>query len=298
MERLHGVIPAVLTPFTASGNEVDVPALEAYVDWLTDHRVHGLFVCGTNGEGPALSPRQREAVVAASVRRARGKVPVLVQTGAISTEEAVEYTKSAREHGADGVAVVAPWYFPHDDEALTAHFATVARAAGDLPVYLYNIPGNAKNDLKPKLVKTLMERCPNVVGIKDSSKDLDRTMSYIQTLGPKATVIVGTDSHLLPALLMGGAGVVSAVGNCFPSVMVSTYEAWQRGDLAAAQQGQFLAIKAREALKSGPYIHPYKLALQWQGLPFGGMRPPLRESTPEEAAGVRAKLVALGLLGA
>lgn len=294
MSKFRGVIPAVLTPFTQTG-AVDRPALSAYVDWLIGHGVHGLFPCGTNGEGPAMTVEQRQQVLVTVLAAARQRVPVVPMTGAISTEETIALTRHARDAGADGAAIVAPWYFPHDDLALERHFSAVAEAVPGFDLYLYNIPGNAKNEIKPELFARLAALYPNIVGIKDSSKGLDKLKEFIAA-APGKSVIVGTDTLLYDALECGGAGVVSAVADCFPEVMVSIYEAYQRGDKEAARQLQAKAAKIRDALKLGTYIHPYKLAVSWRGLTFGGMRPPLRESTPEEAAVVREALVKLGVL--
>ncbi len=292
---LHGIIPAVLVPFTPEG-AVDEPALRAYVEFLIEAGVHGLFPLGTNGEGPLLSVPERQRVAEVVVRQAAGRIPVVLQTGAITTAETVTLSRHAREIGAQGVAVVAPYYFPHDERSLAAHFGAVAEAVPDLPLYLYNIPGNAKNDLKPELVVQLAERYHHVRGVKDSSKDLNRLQDYLQAAPPGFEVLVGTDSLAAPALLMGATGVVSAVGNCFPEIMVRLYDSFRAGRLEAARDLQYTVNALREALKRGPYISPYKLALQLRGLAFGGVRGPLRWPTEVEAAELRSSLARLGLL--
>ena len=293
--KLHGVIPAVLTPFTAEGR-VDEQALRRYIDFLIDAGVHGLFPLGTNGAGPLLSIADRQLVAATVVSQAAGRVPVIIHTGAISTEETVALTRHAHEIGANAAAVVAPWYFPHDDLALEAHFAAVADAARNLEIYLYNIPGNAKNDLKPSLVRRLADRFSNIRGVKDSSKDLGRLQDYIAALGPDRAVVVGTDALVAPALLMGAAGVVSAIGNCLPKVMVELYEAFRQGDTARAVQLQYRANQVRDALKTGPYITGYMEALRLQGLDLGHVKSPLREMTAEEKARLAADLRKLNVI--
>jgi dihydrodipicolinate synthase/N-acetylneuraminate lyase len=191
---------------------------------------------------------------------------------------------------------VAPWYFPHDDKALEAHFSAVAEAVPGLDLYLYNIPGNAKNDLKPALVKRLAERYSNIRGVKDSSKDLGRLQDYISALGSDRAVVVGTDALVVPALLMGATGVVSAIGNCLPKVMVDLYEAFRQGDTARAVQLQYRANQVRDALKTGPYITGYMEALRLQGLDLGHVKAPLRELTAEEAARLAADLRKLAVI--
>lgn len=291
---LYGVIPAVLTPFAASG-EVDVRALRAYADWLVAKGVHGLFPCGTNGEGPVMTVSQRMQVMSTVIEAAAGRVPVVPMTGAISTAETIELTRQARALGAAGAAVVAPYYFPADDLALEAHFAAVAEAVPGFDLYLYDIPGNAKNTISPALAARLADRYPQIKGVKDSSKSLDKLKQFVAAV-PGRSVIVGTDAMVVEAMAAGATGVVSAIADCFPEVMVALYDAVRSDQTDLAAKLQAHVVQLRDALKRGPYVHPYKLAVHWRGLDFGGMRAPLRECTAAEAAGIRAELVQLGAL--
>lgn len=293
--QLKGIIPAMLTPFN-EGGEIDFGLLRTYVDFLIARGVTGLFPTGTNGEGPALKLEERKKIAEVVVEQAKKRVPVIVQTGAISTAETIELTQHAKEIGADAAAVLPPFYFPHDEQALEAHFRTVAEAVPDFPIYLYNIPGNAKNDLKPRLVKRLAEACPNICGLKDSSKDMTRLEDYIDTLGPNFTVIVGTDTLILPALVMGGAGVVSAVANVFPEPCVELYQAYLAGNLSLAREKQYFVNRLRSILKEGPYITPYRYALTIRGLHFMAVRPPFRPLTEKEEEQLTSGLRSLGLI--
>lgn len=292
--KLKGVIPAVLTPF--KNDEVDYNTLGSYTDWLIERGVHGLFPAGTNGEGALMSVAERKQVAETVVEAANKRVPVLVHTGAVSTRETIELTRHAQEIGADGAGVVAPYYFPHDDHSLEEHFSAVAEAVPDFPVFIYNIPGNAKNDVKPKVVAKAAQRCANVIGVKDSSKDLGRLQDYIATMGTGFTVIVGTDALIYPAIMMGAEGVVSAVANVFPEQVVSLYNAVITGDYDKARELQYFVNKLRDALKIGPYIAPYKKALEYRGLSLGEVRRPLRPMTGEEESAMRTVLTSLGVI--
>lgn len=243
-----------------------------------------------------MSIGERKKVAETVVEATNKRIPVLVQTGATSTKETIELTVHAQSIGADGAGIVAPYYFPHDDLCLEEHYVSVAQAAPDFPIFLYNIPGNAKNDLKPKVVAKVMKRCSNVVGLKDSSKDLGRFEDYLATIGPELTAIVGTDALVFPAIMMGGRGVVSAVANVFPETMVSLYEAIIKGEYEKARELQFFVNQLRDALKIGPYISPYKKALEYRGFPIGSVRRPLREMTEEEASKMKIALKALRVI--
>ena len=293
--NLRGVIPAVLTPYD-SNHQIDEQTLRHYIDFLIENRVHGLFIAGTNGEGPVLKMNEKKDLIRIAVEQTARRIPVIAQTGGINTEETVELTEYAQEVGADAVAIVAPWYFPHDNESLFKHFGTVAESVLNLPIYLYNIPSNAKNDLKPVLVKKLANHYSNIHGVKDSSKDLDRLCEYIDLMGKDFTVVIGTDSLAVPAMLMGAMGVVSAVGDVFPEIMVQMYEEFMAGHYQEAVRLQFLVINIRKALKIGPYITPYKAALSLRGIPFAGIRPPFRLPTDEEVQEMKLALDRLGVL--
>jgi len=292
--KLKGIIPAVLTPFV--NDEVDYDRLALYVDWLIQHGVHGLFPVGTNGEGALMSTFERKKVAETVVTATNKRIPVLVQTGAPSTRETIELTLHAQSVGADGAGVVAPYYFPHDTQCLEEHYVAVAQAVPNFPIYLYNIPGNAKNDILPKVLAAVIKHCPNVVGIKDSSKDLSRFEDYLATIGPELTAIVGTDALVFPAILMGGRGVVSAVANVFPEHLVALYQAIIEGKYEKARELQFFTNQLRDALKIGPYISPYKKALEYRGFPIGSVRRPLRDMSADEANRMKKALEGLGVI--
>lgn len=293
--ELKGVIPAVLTPYTAE-HQIDVEALKAYVDFLINNGVHGLFAAGTNGEGMLLSTQEKKTIIETVTTQAAGRVPVIAHTGAMNTEETLELTRFAQSVGADAAAIVTPWYFAHDEESLYRHYGAVAEVCPDFPIFIYNLPGNAKNDMKPALVKRLKDNFANIIGIKDSSKDLNRTCDYINLLGKDFTVIIGTDSLVVPGLLMGCTGVVSAVADVFPEVMVKMYNAFVEGNMEEAVRLQYEVINLRDALKTGPYVTPYKAALQMRGVNVSGYKPPFRLPNEKELASMRTKLEALGVI--
>ncbi|MHB1654264.1 MAG: 4-hydroxy-tetrahydrodipicolinate synthase [Desulfitobacteriaceae bacterium] len=293
--KLKGIIPAVLTPYDQE-HKIDSEALRQYVDYLITNGVHGLFAAGTNGEGPLLSTAEKKELIEIITRQSAGRVPVVAHTGAMNTEETVELTRFAQEAGAAAVAIVTPWYFAHDEESLFRHYAFVAEENPEMPIFIYNLPANAKNDMKPGLVKKLRDSYPNIIGIKDSSKDLNRLCDYINLLGKDFTVIVGTDSLVVPALLMGSSGVVSAVADVFPDIMVQMYNAFISGDTKESVRLQYVVINLRDALKTGPYVTPYKAALQMRGVNVGGYKPPFRLPNETELAQMKAKLDKLGVL--
>lgn len=293
---LTGIVPALLTPFTKDGREVDEDALVELIEFLISAGTHGVYVAGTTGEGPLLSLAERKGLAVLAVKASRGRVKVAVQTGCISTTDTLALTVHARELGADAAGIVTPYYYKYDQSSLLAHYGEVARAVPDFPLYVYNIPGYTGNDVTAGLMQELASRHENIVGIKDSTKDLERFLEYVAALSPRLAVIMGTDSFILPAFVFGGPAAITAVGNVFPEVVVALYNAFKAGDQAEAARQQFKVNRIKEILKEGPGLAGYKAALALRKIPFGGARGPHGQMSPEGRERLQRKLEGEGLL--
>jgi 4-hydroxy-tetrahydrodipicolinate synthase len=291
--HLRGVYVPLLTPFQPDG-ELDPPALERLVDYVLAAGVHGLFVGGTTGEFPLLSTAERQRVAEVVVARAADRVPVVVHAGAPSTREAIQLARHARDIGASAAAVVAPYFFPLSDDALVAHFVAVAAAVPNLPVLLYNIPQRTGNALLPHIAAEIVRRCPNVVGIKDSSGNLSQTIEYC-ALRADFQVAQGADGLLVAGLAMGIEAAVSGNANVVPELAVAVFEAWWRGDQAAARTAQARFDTARRPLRSGLDMSLFKRVLARRGVPVGDVRSPLRPATENEVQSAVDALEAAGV---
>ncbi|MGE5481849.1 MAG: dihydrodipicolinate synthase family protein [Bacteroidota bacterium] len=292
-----GVVTALLTPYDEQG-AVAEKALRKHVDFLIEAGVQGLYPCGSAGEGIVLPVAQRQRVAEIVLDQVGGRIPVMMHVGAVSTEDTVELARHAKNLGAQAIGVVAPCFYTYGPEQLARHFRLAAEAAAPLPVYLYNIPGNAKNEVTPKLAAELVRTVPNIVGIKDSSKSIAKLMAFVETLGEEAEILVGSDDQLLPAVAVGAKGIISALSNVIPEIMVALYEASAAGDWAKARKLQADANAVRNLLKSGPDIASYKFAVRWRGNEeFRGMRGPLTDVSSEDEAQLRAGLEAAAAKG-
>ena len=294
--KLRGIIPAVLTPFNPDGS-VDEGDLRAHIDFLIEKGVHALFPLGTAGEGMVMGLEERKRAAQVCVEQAAGRVPVMIHTGTANTAETIELTKHAAEIGADAASIVAPYFYAHDEECLFNHFAAVARSVPGFPVFLYNNPGNAKNAISPRLLRRLTEGCENIVGLKDTSKSIDQLQSYLAAVGDEVTILTGSNTLVLASLAVGAAGAISSVANCFPEVMVQLYESFIEGGLAEARRKQELVCRIYDALKIGPYLAAYKVALRLRGRRFSShMKAPLRQMTPDQEGKLKAALSGIGVL--
>src|SRR4051812_47499837 len=210
--KLRGIIPPVVTAFTAN-EELDLPRLKAHIDWQIESGVHGIFVLGTTGEFYAFEEREKQIVMATAVAHCRGRSPVYAGTGAETTREVVRLTKMAEKEGADGVSVITPYFIKPTQAELLDHFRRVAEATR-LPVVLYNNPATCGGvSIDPDTAGRLAE-VPNVIGIKDSSGDLQNTIEILRST-PRDTfaVLNGRDTLILAALQSGVQGAIPASCN-------------------------------------------------------------------------------------
>jgi len=296
MTSIHGVIPALLTLFTRNGAAIDLQATGELVDWLVQQGVSGLFVGGSTGEGPLMCVEERKELAESIVARASGKAAVIIHTGCANARDTIELTKHARSIRADAAGIVAPYYYNLDNRALHQYYAKVARAVSDFPLFLYNIPVLVKNDLPPDLVQSLVDRHPNIIGMKDSTGSLERLEQYARVRGNNFTLICGSDFLLLKALQLGAKGSVGSTANVVPRFFVNLYRNWHRGNNRAARKWQEKIIELGAVLWTPNYIAAMKEMLRLMGLPTGALRSPHRTLTSAERRDLQQRLRELKLL--
>lgn len=292
--ELSGVVPPTVTAFDGDG-DLDGSATAAHARFVVDRGASGVFPLGTNGEFALLSPEERDEVVRAVVEEVGDEVPVIAGVGARSTRETLERARGAQEAGADGLVVVTPYYYPVDEEAAVTHYRTVVDAV-DLPTYVYHIPGRTGNELSLSAIERI-GALEGVAGCKDSSKDVPWLGQAIDRV-PQLTFLVGSDSLLYSGLAAGCSGVVSAVANVFPKLVVGCYEAYDRGDHERAREIQSTVYEVRSAFKDGPYMAGVKTALSIRdpGFDPGPLRAPLRRMDEAGRRRLRERLTNAGVL--
>ncbi|WP_246983821.1 dihydrodipicolinate synthase family protein [Halorientalis marina] len=290
---LSGVVPPTITAFTES-EDVNYEATVAHARFVVEGGVHGVFPLGTNGEFALLTGEERRGIVEA-VCDGIDEVPVVPGVGAPSTRETVAHADHAEAAGADGVIVVTPFYYPLDDRGAVDHYRAVA-AAVDVPVYVYHIPSRTGNALSLSALEAIAA-IDGVAGLKDSSKDVPWLARAVDRV-PELTYLVGSDSLLVPGLDAGCAGMVSAVANAFPELVVDLYEAYDAGDETRARKLQSTVYDARDAIKDGPYMAGVKTALSLRDLDFepGPLRSPLRRMDADATDRLERRLTDLDLL--
>lgn len=288
--KIRGVIVPLITPFKTGGDEIDEGAMSALCDWLVRKGVHGLMPCGTTGEGPLLSMDERYRLLEVVLAAVNGRVPVIAHVGAATTRETIDLAKHAQSLAVQAVSIVTPYYFPVSQDAMVEHFCRTANAVPDMPVYLYNIPSRTVNSFTRAGAEAVIARCPNVVGVKDSSGSLDSIKSFIGLKEGQFQVTCGSDNLIYKALQAGAVASVSGNGNAYPEVIVKMFEAFWRGDLKAAAHQQAILDQVRDLLQNGGDLSLLKRGVDLRGLKGGAVRPPLLEFDPGEFVAIGEQL--------
>lgn len=288
----RGIIPAMVTPFTED-DRINEPVLRRLTDYLIDGGVHGLFVVGSQGEFWAMDADEKRRVIEVTVDQARGRVPVYAGTGAVTTREAVQLARIAEQSGADAISVLTPFFVTPSQSELMDHYRAIADATR-LPVLLYGNPDRTRVPINVDTVCRLAE-VPNIIGMKDSSGDLQLTAEYIRCAGPDFHVLMGRDTLIYGGLLYGCAGSIAASANVKPSIPVEIYEAFVAGDLPRSLAAQRALAPLRIGFGLGTFPEVVKEAVSLIGIPVGHSRPPVGPLSQDKRRQLNDILCGMGL---
>ena len=271
-----GMATAIVTPMKNDGS-IDYEAMGRFIDFQIENGINALVVMGTTGENATLEPEEQKEVIAFTVKKTAGRVPVIAGTGTNNTAHVLENTKNACEVGVDGILVVTPYYNKATQAGLIKHFTMIADAS-EVPVILYNVPGRTGCALTPKTIATLAEH-PNIVGLKEATGNMAQMVELMHLCGDKIDIYSGEDALTVPMMAMGGAGTISVLSNILPAESVAMTDACKAGDFktAAAMQCKFLPLI--NALFSQVNPIPVKAAAAALGFGDDALRLPL---TPME----------------
>lgn len=271
---IRGSIVALVTPMRADGS-LDLAAFDRLIDWHVESGTHAVVVAGTTGESATLSVQEHCDLVAHCVKVTGNRIPVIAGTGSNNTEEALYFTESARQHGADACLLVTPYYNKPSQEGLYQHFKAVAERV-DIPQILYNVPGRTACDLSLETVEKLAN-LDNIVGIKDATGDSPRGLRLIQRCGKRLAIYSGEDAITLPLMEGGADGTISVTANVAPELMAEMCSLALSGDNENARKiDKKLGLLHSNLFLEGNPI-PVKWALRQMGLIEKGIRLPLVE---------------------
>lgn len=294
MLKPFGIIPAIVTPLTPM-DEINEPALRRLTSYLLAGGVHGIFATGSQGEFWALSAGEKQSVWETVVRETDHRVPVYAGTAAVTTRETIALTQLAERAGVDAVSILTPFFVSPTEQELYDHYRAIAESTS-LPILLYTNPARTNVKISPKLLAKLAA-VPNVVGIKDSSGDLEQAAEFIRVAPRTFSVLMGRDTLIYAALVCGAQGAVAATANVAPRLVADIYERFQAGDLAGAKRAQETLAPLRLAFSWGTFPVVIKEALNLMGMETGPARAPVGPLTAEQRERLKGVLRDMQLLG-
>lgn len=287
-----GMATAIVTPMHTDGS-IDYEALGRFVEFQIGSGINGLVVMGTTGENATIEPEDQKKVIAYTVEKAAGRVPVIAGTGTNNTEHVLVNTRNACQVGADAVLVVTPYYNKATQNGLVTHFTAVADES-TLPVILYNVPSRTGCNLLPKTVAKLSEH-PNIAAIKEATGSLAQMIEIMHLCGDKIDVYSGEDGLTVPMMAMGAKGTISVLSNVAPRQSVAMTDACLRGDYAAAAKMQCDLLPLINALFSEVNPIPAKAATAAMGFGADALRLPLTSMEEQNRAVLFAEMRKLGI---
>ena len=287
-----GMATAIVTPMHTDGS-IDYEALSCFVEFQIGSGINGLVVMGTTGENATIEPEDQKKVIAYTVEKVAGRVPVIAGTGTNNTEHVLRNTRNACQVGADAILVVTPYYNKATQNGLVTHFTAVADES-TLPVILYNVPGRTGCNLLPKTVAKLSEH-PNLAAIKEATGSLAQMIEIMHLCGDKIDVYSGEDGLTVPMMAMGAKGTISVLSNVAPRQSVAMTDACLRGDYAAAAKMQCDLLPLINALFSEVNPIPAKAATAAMGFGADALRMPLTSMEEQNRAVLFAEMRKLGI---
>lgn len=289
---IRGSIVALVTPMR-SDETIDWECLDALVEWHIANGTQGIVPVGTTGESPTVTPKEHCEIIRAVVELTNARVPVIAGTGANSTREAIEFTASAKDSGADACLLVTPYYNRPTQRGLFLHYQAIAKAV-DIPQILYNVPGRTAVDLLPATVRQLAD-IEQIRGIKEATGSLERAAEIRALCGDRIDIFSGDDATSCELMLQGGQGTISVTANVAPAAVAAMAEAAVAGNRASAEalNEPLLGLHEQLFLEANPI--PVKWALAQMGRIPEGIRLPLTALSEDHQQPVLSAMLTAGI---
>ncbi|AUY31817.1 MULTISPECIES: dihydrodipicolinate synthase family protein [unclassified Pseudomonas] len=272
--QFHGIIGYTITPFSADGEQLDLPALGQSIDRLIADGSHAIAPLGSTGEGAYLSDSEWQQVAQYSLERIAKRVPSIVSVSDLTTAGAVRRARFAQQHGADAVMVLPAAYWKLSEAEIVQHYRAIG-AAIDLPIMLYNNPATSGTDMPVELILRIVREVDNVTMVKESTGDIQR-MHKLQLLGEgQVPFYNGCNPLALEAFVAGATGWCTAAANLIPELNLRLYQAVQNGELEQAKALFYRQLPLLDFILKGGLPATIKAGLEMTGLPVGEPRRPV-----------------------
>ena len=287
-----GVMSAFLTPFNEDGS-IKVSAIKELVDFHVECGLDGLYLCGSTGEGMAMSEEERMLVTETVTKAVKGRVQVIVHVGATDTNTAVRLAKHAESVGATGLSSVPPYYYKHHKDYIYDYYKDVSNATS-LPFLAYHMPAFGIGLSFDSLMELM--NLPNIVGMKYTDDNLEILRNFKEKR-PDKIAFMGHDAMLLSSLVLGSDGGIGGFPNVMPKESVSIYTKYNAGDFEGAKAEEWRTIKYISIIKkymTSALQTPLKGLLKEMGVDVGVPRRPVRPITEDARENMVKELRAAG----
>lgn len=283
--KFEGIIPPIITPFNAD-RSVDEEGHAALIEHMIDCGIHAIIVGGTTGEFYALTKEERIRQFSFARDVINKRIPLIVGVNDITTAGACEYAIAAREAGADGMLVAAPYYSVPTAKELASHCLEIERSAS-LPIILYNYPGRTGAEMSEEFLQRVGQR-RNFAAIKEASGDIDRLHMLAREF-PHIQLSCGADDQALEFFVWGATSWVTAIGNFLPNEMVAFYDTCVREKDFVKARALMSALLPLTTLleRGGKFVQCAKYGADYAGLPAGPVRKPMKPLNKELARQLR-----------
>jgi 4-hydroxy-tetrahydrodipicolinate synthase len=295
IDWMSGCATALVTPFKKDGS-LDEECFRRLVERQIKGGVKLLVPCGTTGESVTMNEAERLTVIRATVEVAkRLKARVIAGTGSNNTAATIDFTRKAREAGADAALVVAPYYNKPTQEGMFAHFSEIARSVKGFPLMMYNVPGRTSSNISAATTLRLAEKFENIVATKEASGNLSQIMEIIDKRPRNFRVFSGDDAVTLPLIALGADGLVSVLSNELPKETSRMVDQALKGAFTAARKIHYKILPLMEAnfIESSPA--PCKFVMKEMGLLEENLRLPLVPVTSSAREKLKDAMKASGI---
>jgi 4-hydroxy-tetrahydrodipicolinate synthase len=291
---LRGSFPPLVTPFREG--KVDYNKFAELAERQVQQGSHGIVVAGTTGEPSSLSVDERVELLKVAVSVVAGRIHVVAATGSQSFAETLQLTVEAERAGADSVLVVTPYYIKPSQRGLVDYFVTLGQRIA-LPLMIYHIPGRAAVSIKAQTVMKIAEHLPHLVGLKHADQNLELLTELLIGLGSEFRIFCGVEALSLPMLILGGSGLMNAVGNLAPARVAALYAAVQERDFERAREIHVELFELNQSIFVDTNPVPLKYMMSRLGLlDAPELRLPLVSLDEANARILDAVLIRAGLL--
>lgn len=278
--KFEGIYTPAITPLTRDG-QIDTTAFAEVVEYLIDAKVHGIIIGGSTGEYYAHTPQERFELAALAKEVIGARVPLIIGTGAVRTEDSVEYAKAAKAIKADAILVGSPPYALPTERENAVHALTIDKAA-DLPIMLYNYPGRMSVSMGREFFQTVSAASGNFVAIKESSGQIAQLHMLAREF-PTIDISCGWDDQALEFFAWGARSWVCAASNFIPREHIALYKACViEKNFDKGRRIMSAMLPLMDFLEGGKFVQSIKFGCELTGLRSGGVRAPLQSLEDSE----------------